>query len=49
MEAKEKVQQSFPELQADTDDLGLTEIESLCMNCHDNVSSACYQPLVLAN
>lgn len=23
------------------DDLGLTEIESLCMNCHENVSPLC--------
>ncbi len=24
----------------DTDDNGVTEIESLCMNCHDNVGAA---------
>lgn len=25
-------------LSADDPDLGTTEIESMCMNCHDNVS-----------
>lgn len=33
-----KAEPIYLNLSADDPDLGTTEIESMCMNCHDNVS-----------